>query len=92
MAYENEAALQNYGSECRRIFWRYLKHVDETFGDTSYDVRSSVKDELMLGYEMYMCNGRSSSGFIRILEELHHLSISRSDQLRHMLFRRSLGK
>lgn len=85
VAYGNGAALQNYGSECRRIFSRYLKHVDETFGDTSYDVRASVEEALRFGYEVYMGNGRHSGGFISILEELHNLSIVRSEQLRQML-------
>ncbi|KAH6808306.1 hypothetical protein C2S51_029414 [Perilla frutescens var. frutescens] len=87
--YDDGVALHSYASECYMIFERYLNHVDETFGDTSYDVGSSVKEALSLGYEMYMSNaapGRPSSGFISILEELHRLSVFRSERLRQMLF------
>lgn len=83
-------SVQDYASECQRIFRRYLMHIDETFGDTSYDVGRSVKEALSLGYEMYMNNaaapgrGRPLGGFITILEELHRLSIWRSERLRQM--------
>lgn len=93
--YDGRAALQNYyASECRRIFGRYLKHMEETFGDTSYDARRSVIETLRYGYEKYLRDaapGRPLSEFTRILEELHHLSISRSERLRQMVLRYGLS-
>ncbi|KAH6822776.1 ferredoxin-fold anticodon-binding domain protein [Perilla frutescens var. hirtella] len=93
-SYDDGVALQSYVSdECQRIFGRYLNHVEETFGDTSYDVGASVKEALRLGLEMYMSNaapGRPLSDFISILEEFHRLSILRSERLRQMLFRHDL--
>ncbi|KAK4398661.1 Heavy metal-associated isoprenylated plant protein 41 [Sesamum angolense] len=73
--------------ECHRIFGAYLNHVEQTFGSTSYDVYHSVREALRLGFEMYMAAepGRPSSGYIGILEELHHLSVLRSQRLRQML-------
>ncbi|XP_057765397.1 heavy metal-associated isoprenylated plant protein 41-like [Salvia miltiorrhiza] len=88
--------FMNVHDECLRIFGRYLKHVEETFGDTSYDVWHSVVDALWCGYEMYMSNAAPgtgtppSSGFISILEELHRLSSSRYERLRQSLFRHDL--
>ncbi|KAH6782326.1 craniofacial development-like protein [Perilla frutescens var. hirtella] len=93
-SYDDGAALHSYASdECQRIFRGYLNHVEETFGDTSYDVGASVKEALRLGFEMYMSNAaprRPLSDFISILEEFHHLSILRSERLRQMLFRHDL--
>ncbi|KAK4484725.1 hypothetical protein RD792_007317 [Penstemon davidsonii] len=74
-------------NECIWIFRDYLKHVEDTFGSTSYDVDSSVFEALRLGFNAYMGagQGRPLSGYIAILEELHHLSILRSQRLRRML-------
>ncbi|KAL6567677.1 hypothetical protein OROGR_001345 [Orobanche gracilis] len=78
-------------NECRRIFGRYLDHVDVTFGSrTTYDdVCRSVREALRVGYEMYMDSGsgqwRPLSGYIDILEELRGLSILRSEILRQWL-------
>ncbi|KAL2495816.1 putative protein-like [Forsythia ovata] len=72
---------------CIGIFDRYLNHVEETFGRTSYDVHGSLNDALRLGFEQYMRegHGRPLSGYIDILEDLHHLSILRSQWLIRML-------
>ncbi|KAI3456765.1 hypothetical protein Pfo_013428 [Paulownia fortunei] len=77
----------NYANECHRIFGWYLNHVEETFGSTSYDVHHSVHEALRLGFETYVGASpwRPLSGYISILEELHHLSILRSERLRQML-------
>ncbi|KAK4439658.1 Heavy metal-associated isoprenylated plant protein 41 [Sesamum alatum] len=77
----------DHKNECHRIFGAYLNHVEETFGSTSYDVYHSVREALRLGFETYMAAepGRPSSGYIGILEELHRLSILRSQRLRQML-------
>ncbi|KAL2495826.1 putative protein-like [Forsythia ovata] len=72
---------------CSRIFGRYLNHVEETFGSTSYDVRGSLNDAMRLGFEQYIRegHGRPLSGYIDILEELKHRSILRSQWLIRML-------
>ncbi|KAL3821177.1 hypothetical protein ACJIZ3_007082 [Penstemon smallii] len=73
-------------NECVWIFRDYLNHVEDTFGSTSYDVGSSVSEALRLGFNAYMDagQGRPPSGYIAILEELHHLTILRSQRLRRM--------
>ncbi|KAL2475960.1 protein of unknown function (DUF2431) [Abeliophyllum distichum] len=80
----SQAHIRN---ECSRIFGGYLNHVKETFGRTSYDVHGSLNDAMRLGFEQYMREGRGRplSGYIDILEELHHRSISRSQWLIRML-------
>ncbi|KAG8385972.1 hypothetical protein BUALT_Bualt03G0100700 [Buddleja alternifolia] len=74
-------------NECLWIFGWYLNHVEETFGAISYDIDSSLREALRVGFETYMSAvpGRPESGYIDILEQLHHLSIVRSQRLRHML-------
>lgn len=80
----------NYTSEeCQMLFGGYLKHVEETFGSDTYDVRRTVEEAMRVGFEMYASAmpGRPSSGFISNLEELHKLSILRLQRLQLMLFR-----
>lgn len=78
----------DYTKECHRIFGDYLKHVEETFGSTSYDVHRCVGEALRVGFEVYMrgAPGRPPGGYIDVLEVLHDLSILRTGQLRKMLY------
>ncbi|XP_073309247.1 uncharacterized protein At4g26485-like [Primulina huaijiensis] len=74
-------------NECHVVFGRYLKYVEETFGGTSHALYQSVCEALMTGFRTYICSvpGGTWSGYIGILEELHNLSILRSELLRQML-------
>ncbi|KAL8469617.1 hypothetical protein ACS0TY_032463 [Phlomoides rotata] len=83
----NGLPLHNYTSECQILFGGYLNHVEETFGSDAYDVQRTAEEAMRLAFEMYMSAvpGRPSSDFIGILEELHNMSVLRSQQLQLML-------
>ncbi|XP_057765396.1 heavy metal-associated isoprenylated plant protein 41-like [Salvia miltiorrhiza] len=91
--YDGGAALRCHESKCRRIYGRYLNHAhaEETFGDTNYDVQSSVDAALPLGHEMHVSNAVPGRPWSGNLEEVQHLSISRSERLRQMVFRHGLS-
>ncbi|KAG5546760.1 hypothetical protein RHGRI_018814 [Rhododendron griersonianum] len=73
--------------EFSRIFQGYFSHVTETFGWHDCDVYNSVHEALNLGFATYMAGvpGRDLNGYIELLEELHHLSVSRLAWLQTML-------
>ncbi|KAG8385975.1 hypothetical protein BUALT_Bualt03G0101000 [Buddleja alternifolia] len=71
-------------SECHWIFGRYLNHIEDTFRSISYDVHSCVREALRVGFETYT-RAVPESGYIGVLEQLHHLSIMTSQRLRNML-------
>lgn len=79
----------NMSNECRRLFGGYLSNVEETFGnrDSIHDVRHSVHEALMHGFQAYMGASpvQPMSGYIRILEELHRLTFTRSQHLSAIL-------
>ncbi|KAF7140717.1 hypothetical protein RHSIM_Rhsim06G0233600 [Rhododendron simsii] len=70
-----------------RIFQGYFSHVRETFGRHDCDVYNSVHEALNLGFATYMAGvpGRDLNGYIELLEELHHFSVSRLAWLQTML-------
>ncbi|KAK4493157.1 hypothetical protein RD792_017992 [Penstemon davidsonii] len=74
-------------NECFKMFDGYLKHVEDTLGSHSYDVFRSVREALRHGFNAYTHEvpGRSLSGYVANLEELHRLNILRSQRLRQML-------
>lgn len=77
----------NTRNECNRIFGEYLNHAMQTFGRTDFDLVRSVHEALALGFLRYMAtdHGRSPSGYINILEELHKFTILRRQWLQSML-------
>ncbi|KZV56337.1 hypothetical protein F511_00334 [Dorcoceras hygrometricum] len=74
-------------AECFKVFGGYLKYVEETFGLTRYDLYQSVSEAVMDGFRTYMDSvpGATWSGYIGVLEDLHSLSLLRSEMLRQML-------
>lgn len=74
-------------SECQILFGGYLNQVEESFGSNAFDVRRTVEEAIRLGFEMYASAdpGRPANGFLGILEELHNMSVLRSQRLQLML-------
>ncbi|KAL6496404.1 hypothetical protein OROGR_029662 [Orobanche gracilis] len=78
---------EDYKSECHKLFGAYLDHVEETFGSSSFDVRRTAEEALRIGFATYVdaAPGRPLDGYIGILEELHQLTVLRTERLKLML-------
>ncbi|RAL37808.1 hypothetical protein DM860_000502 [Cuscuta australis] len=78
-------SLQN---ECFRFFGAYFNHVMQTFGMVDRDIHFSVHQGLEHACNIYTGENREKclSGYIYLLEQLHHLSQLRSAWLRKNLF------
>lgn len=78
-------------NECYKIFGWYFYHAVEMFGRIDYDVGYCAREALSIGFEEYMAvipaeqRESSLSGYIDLLEELHHMSSLRSVWLQKML-------